>query len=642
MNKFLLPMGLSVFHEGVLLLDSKCCILDYNESARIAYEISEESIGRTLETLKCRLHPEDFFIASVFRAISEGKSSSFKLINKDQRNIDTRVCPYQIPGGSEVGAILTFSEASDRTQDRRRLERALKTANMAWWEWDLVADKFDLHAEGDCILGYECWRRDFTAAFWFEKTHPDDVAGVRASLDQFLSGKTEKWDCEHRFARGDSSTGEMEWVHELAVVVDRSPEGAPLKVEGSTRNIHWRKLLELDVLASKQATENALELQKDVFAVISHELRTPLNGVYGMSQLLESELEDESLIEDIRAIRSSAEELLVMVDNMIEWSSIQRQIFKLQSNLCDLVNLVNLVIRFTAPAAEAKAISVKFVSCQGPRFVQIDEFRLRQVLTNILSNSVKFSREGAEVRIFVQEETGDDGFLEFVIEDDGVGMNALTKEQLFQPFRQSDMSSTRRYSGAGIGLSVSRKIVRAMEGDIRVESEEGGGTKVTFSVKFAHAPTSSGSEQKNQDIDLIYKTRFDAEPEKIIVVDQHPASSLIATKLLKQFNLSVVACGTPLDAEKMLKVGRYRAIFIDLSNMNAALALVSSIRNGSCTETHRLIPIFGCTSDTSRIGQDDPRTAVFDAVLYKPIRMGHLQRIVTKYLTRKMQKLTLN
>jgi len=310
---------------------------------------------------------------------------------------------------------------------------------------------------------------------------PRHLADKDCASDHLIStlGSAQSYEMFLQYADGS--------FHDLVVnkTLFNSADGRPAGLVGIMLDITERKHVEEVLLKAKEAAEQANHVKSAFLANMSHELRTPLNAIIGYSEILEEELEEEGLrdlCEDTHKIHGAGLHLLGLINDVLDISKIEAGKMDLYNESFDLSALITEVMGTIQPLMEKRHNRLEFCCEADLGKLQADLVKTRQILFNLLSNAAKFTEQGVVTLEVVRETRADSEWILFHISDQGIGMTPEQIAKLFQPFTQADTSTTRKYGGTGLGLTITKRFVEMMGGRISVTSQLGQGS--TFTIEL--------------------------------------------------------------------------------------------------------------------------------------------------------------
>jgi PAS domain S-box-containing protein len=410
----------------------------------------------------------------------------------------------------------------------------------------------------------------------------------------------------------------------------RDKNGRVTGLVGIGHDITHLKKVQEEMKVAREAAEAASRAKSEFLANMSHEIRTPLNGVMGMTDLaLETDLTPEQR-EYLETVKMSGDSLLTVINDILDFSKIEAGKIDLEAIDFNLRNDLETTLRTLALRADEKGLELMCeVAPEVPEIVRGDSNRLRQILMNLVGNAIKFTDHGEiAVKVQVESKEGLDSLCHFTVADSGIGIPEDKRELIFMPFSQADSSTTRKYGGTGLGLTISTRLVQMMGGKIWVESEVGRGSQFHFTTRLGAA------DSKKIKVGTI------APPEllrgvKVLVVDDNRTNRRILDGMLVCWQMKPTSVEGGREALAELSAAReagepYRLILTDMHMpLMDGFALVEQIRNSPelSTATIMMLTSAGHRGDAARCQE-----LGVSAYLLKPIRQSELREAVARVL----------
>ncbi len=433
----------------------------------------------------------------------------------------------------------------------------------------------------------------------------------------------------NREEKGLDSHGNVSQVMTTQVPL-RDKNGRVTGLVGIGRDITHLKKVQEEMQKAREAAEAASRAKSEFLANMSHEIRTPLNGVMGMTDLaLDTELTPEQR-EYLETVKMSGDSLLTVINDILDFSKIEAGKIDLEELDFDLRDSLEITLKTLALRADEKGLELLCeVAPEVPEVVRGDSSRLRQIVVNLVGNAIKFTDVG-EVAVKVQLESreGLECICRFTVADTGIGIPVDKRESIFDPFSQADTSTTRKYGGTGLGLTISTRLVHMMGGKIWVESEMGRGSQFHFTVRLGAADAKE------------IKVGTVAPPEllrgvKVLVVDDNRTNCRILEGMLTRWQMKPTSVNGGTAALAQLSAARetgdpYNLILTDMHMPDMdGFALVEQIRQEPelATATIMMLTSAGHRGDAARCQE-----LGVSAYLLKPIRQSELREAVARVL----------
>ncbi len=450
---------------------------------------------------------------------------------------------------------------------------------------------------------------------------PMVVPEDRPKIEQILQG-----------ARGGSSGNDVEFrvLHENGEVrwaaISWQPiggdDGRSLGFRTSVRDIQERKRAEQRLQEALAAAEQAAASRQAFLANTSHELRTPLQCILGYAQLLAGGEKNPEKNRKIELIVQQTEMLLAIVSNVLEVAALQVRAPEIVEEVFDLHEKVRNVVEAVRPLTTDKPVSLELEIAAGvPRSVRGDRLRVRQVLTNLVANAIKFTERG---RVVLRVARTARGRIRFEVEDTGIGIAKQDLEHLFTPFMRAEEGVRRGYGGTGLGLSIARALTDAMGGKLRVRSRPGHGSCFTVELPL---PVVAGPERARPSP---RRPRRGRERLRVLVVDDSPAGRELVCEMFRGLGADVRAAATGREAVELVARERPDLIVMDLQMPGLDGAATAQLIRAQTPPDTRRPRIVALTANTFGRARALGASGGMDGFLVKPARIADLRALLER------------
>lgn len=423
----------------------------------------------------------------------------------------------------------------------------IESAGLVHCKWDIEENKTIASKKYIDLFGYNPNSKN-SFEEWFKRVPPEDRDQTIKNLNELLEGKTNIEISEYRYMK--SKDEDYVWINAMGKIVEFNEDGKPKVYFGILQDITERKRTEEKLEASMKELENASQAKSQFVANMSHEIRTPMNAIIGLTHLALQTKLTERQKNYLKKIDFSAKSLLNIINEILDYSKIIAGKLNIEKVSFNIEKILDTIATLFYINAQDKGIEIIFnIDPNIPVNILGDPYRLKQIVTNLFSNAIKFTEKG-EIELIVKiiEENEDNIKLQFKVRDTGIGISKEQQKKLFKSFSQADSSTTRKYGGTGLGLTITKSLIELMGGNISIESELNKGTIFTFNISFEK------TENKEKSF-LTYKETI--KGKKILVCDDNDTYRKVIKYTLESFNFDV----------KIVKTGQ--EVIDELANNNS-------------------------------------------------------------------------
>ncbi|UFH53013.1 ATP-binding protein [Spirosoma sp. KNUC1025] len=426
----------------------------------------------------------------------------------------------------------------------------------------------------------------------------------------------------------------MEAIHLIEVpegesIADFDPNNLVGLVSFLQRQIEYRKTIEDELRKAKELAELATQAKSDFLSMMSHEIRTPLNGIVGMTYLMLQEEVPPALTENLKTLQFSIEHLQALINDILDFSKIEAGKVELEEINFDLKHLVSNIKRAQQAKAQENGNRIRLmIDDDIPDSLIGDSLRIGQVLTNLVSNAIKFTHQGTiTIELSLENRTEDRASVFVSVQDTGIGIAPEKQEAIFTMFTQANSATTRKFGGTGLGLVITKKLLELYGSAIQIDSEEGKGAKFSFTLDLAisHSVPSIIATADALDTKTL-------KGLKILLVEDYPVNVKVALKFLSMWGISVETAENGLVGTNKCREGEFDLVLMDLQMpVMDGYTAAQEIRKFNAD-----VPIIALTASATFSNRDRAVLVGMNDYVTKPFNPKDLFYKIAKYSQRQI------
>ena len=388
----------------------------------------------------------------------------------------------------------------------------------------------------------------------------------------------------------------------------------------------------IDIMRAKEEAEQKAAIKAKFLSTMSHEIRTPMNAVIGLSNILMEESPREDQKENIETLKFSADLLLSLINDILDYSKIDAGKIEIEKTSFELYTLVNNIRKTLVPNAKKKGLALNLHYDKTlPTNVIGDPIRLSQILTNLIGNAIKFTSKGkVDIELNLIKQVDKTVSIQIGVKDSGIGIPKDKFETIFQSFSQADSATTRKYGGTGLGLSITTKLLELQNSKIQLESEINVGSRFFFDLDFGIA--AEQTQKTNSIVEPSLVLPEDFAGAKVLLVEDNKINVMVAQKFLKKWGLEVDVAENGKIAVEKVQLNDYELVLMDLDMpVMDGYEATKQIRALKGT-TYQELPIIALSASAVMDFRTRAMKAGMVEYVTKPFKPIELQQVLSKYI----------
>ncbi len=637
--------SLDIFDDAIVALNTEGKIILWSKGAqaKLGYQ-AEEILNKDARILIPKELIPGYF-AGIEKVRRGKKFDNYETvrIHKNGTLIDVSVAIASLhdADGSFIGTIAIYKDISEKKELARRLleseERwrlALESGNFGVWEANLSTRRLFHYDNWGDIVGDDREEVDMCINDWEKLIHPEEVERVKKTVSEHLNG--EKFDFEYQLRVKE---GNYKWFRCKGRVSEWNKDGNPIRIVGTNENITDKKTIEFEIIEKcrqleqlKREAVQANEAKTLFVANVSHEIRTPFNGILATIQLLQTLDMNEEQKYYLKLLKSSSDTLLMMINNILDISKIESNVIVLNEAPFDLHKIIKTVHQELLLTGNAKELEISFYLDPSINFQVIgDEVRLKQILTNLIGNAIKFTDKGmVSFRIKKLTSDGLSERLEFMVKDTGIGIEEAFRDRIFMNFSQGDLSTKKKFMGTGLGLAIAKQLATLMKGDISFESVVGEGSVFHFTCELK---LDRESEKETGNISREDKKDTLQSDKTILYVEDNLMNQNVMENIISGKGYEYIAAFHGKEALEIIRNRKIDLVLMDIQLPEMNGFEVTRIIREEC-EKGTQIPIIAITAYAMREDREKCLNSGMDDYIAKPFNIEELYQLIDHHLRR--------
>lgn len=459
--------------------------------------------------------------------------------------------------------------------------------------------------------------------------HPEDFEKENIRFFKITNHTTN--DYIETILRLKHNDGQYRWLFFRDLIFSKDIKNKIKEVLTVVNDITFHKVAEEQLKQSKANAENAARIKSEFLSNMSHEIRTPLNAIIGITDLLLQDNQSDSNNEYLKAIKFSADNLLVIINDVLDFSKIESGKIAFESIEFNIKEKITELVKTYSIKASEKNISLGFqIDDSVPEIIIGDPFKLNQILINLVGNALKFTENGnIDIYVSMKNHTEDIVLLEFAVKDTGIGIPNELQSKIFESFTQAYSETSRKFGGTGLGLAIVKRLIELQGGSIRVESKPLLGSNFIFQLSFG---ISTNKTTKDEEISSL--SEFNFEGMKVLYAEDNVMNQFFIKKLFAKWKIDYDVACNGREAVEFISKKDYDIVLVDLQMPELdGFEVAKFIRTDNISGFNKDVPIIAFTADISPETKTKVLSVGMNDYITKPFRQEELLYKLSRYIS---------